>query len=930
MKKFLLFLTAAVGFSMTADAITIYGYQTWQPGAETPFRGPVKFDSEKPGEFTKIADYSNEGVVYSGYYFNYHWYGQMIEKGTQSSVNGLYEIDMNTGEKTLLVKGGTKLIDMTYDYSSGKIYGIQNGNSWFVEFNPADGQRTLLGRFTDGGSDVYMLALAADYSGKIYGISSTDVLYNIDPANGALTKIGDLGVDAGYDQTMTCDYSTGDIYWANNGDYCLYKVDPATGKATLLGALGPDGCSSMGSMFIPFIDAPAEAPDRVFNPHAQVEGGVVSLFWVVPSTNVRGGELKEFSGVRIYRDGELITDQPSSTASIGCECFYEDHVAQEGDYTYSFVPYNSAGDGGVDTKPLKVHVGTDRPGAVNNFTATPTDGGVTLTWEAPTQGATGGSFNASDITSYIVKRNGSKIATLEPDKLSYSETRSFGKYSYSVSATSTTGEGPATTIENVLVKPGDWIVMTTGTELVEPGKEYKFYDEGGPSSNYYNSRNDMLIIKPSVPNAYVTVAFDMFDIETYGDYLEVYQGSVNPGAAIEGELYGKFAANSVPSELKYIESQALSGALSFHFYSDIMETAPGWTARVNVVLRKEKDLAATSVYVPSIVRVGEEVLANVVVVNKGTDPAQNYKVELLEDNQVVATVDGSELCSGASVLYEIPYTPKSTGTVQFTGRVVYEGDLDESNNTTAAITRTILVKDAHVIMHDTATPTDVLVIPASFLAAESMGQTLYDAEFIGITADERYNLISIAFPYSEITKSYDNVPFELWVGETERDELATATVPASELTKVFDGTLNVSTADTHLEFTFDQPYAYNGGRFVYLLHKKDSDTANNGVKFRGCYGYEGTHKNVSRFASNWYAGSDPIDPETTFGYSGSDIRPDIRMIFIPAGAGVENVSVDSTDAPVQYFDLQGRPVANPSTGIYIRRQGSVASKVLIK
>ena len=41
-----------------------------------------------------------------------------------------------------------------------------------------------------------------------------------------------------------------------------------------------------------------------------------------------------------------------------------------------------------------------------------------------------------------------------------------------------------------------------------------------------------------------------------------------------------------------------------------------------------------------------------------------------------------------------------------------------------------------------------------------------------------------------------------------------------------------------------------------------------------------------------------------------------------------DITNDSTDAPVEYFDLQGRRVLNPTTGLYIRRQGSTATKVV--
>lgn len=43
-------------------------------------------------------------------------------------------------------------------------------------------------------------------------------------------------------------------------------------------------------------------------------------------------------------------------------------------------------------------------------------------------------------------------------------------------------------------------------------------------------------------------------------------------------------------------------------------------------------------------------------------------------------------------------------------------------------------------------------------------------------------------------------------------------------------------------------------------------------------------------------------------------------------SGVEDVSVDSSNAPAVYFDLQGRKVDNPGTGLYIVRRGNEVAK----
>ena len=48
------------------------------------------------------------------------------------------------------------------------------------------------------------------------------------------------------------------------------------------------------------------------------------------------------------------------------------------------------------------------------------------------------------------------------------------------------------------------------------------------------------------------------------------------------------------------------------------------------------------------------------------------------------------------------------------------------------------------------------------------------------------------------------------------------------------------------------------------------------------------------------------------------------------GAGVNDIIADSSDAPVEYFNLQGVRVAKPSNGIFIKRQGLKTSKVIVK
>ncbi len=54
------------------------------------------------------------------------------------------------------------------------------------------------------------------------------------------------------------------------------------------------------------------------------------------------------------------------------------------------------------------------------------------------------------------------------------------------------------------------------------------------------------------------------------------------------------------------------------------------------------------------------------------------------------------------------------------------------------------------------------------------------------------------------------------------------------------------------------------------------------------------------------------------------------IIELPESAGIGDIVADDVDAPVEFFNLQGVKVENPESGLYIRRQGSTATKVVIR
>lgn len=74
---------------------------------------------------------------------------------------------------------------------------------------------------------------------------------------------------------------------------------------------------------------------------------------------------------------------------------------------------------------------------------------------------------------------------------------------------------------------------------------------------------------------------------------------------------------------------------------------------------------------------------------------------------------------------------------------------------------------------------------------------------------------------------------------------------------------------------------------------------------------------------NWKM-DDPTNPD---GYTSVPIN--VTFNGVKATDGVGTIESDDTDAPVEYYNLNGQRVVNP-TGLVIRRQGNTVTKVIIK
>ncbi|MCM1070446.1 MAG: leucine-rich repeat domain-containing protein [[Clostridium] fimetarium] len=74
-----------------------------------------------------------------------------------------------------------------------------------------------------------------------------------------------------------------------------------------------------------------------------------------------------------------------------------------------------------------------------------------------------------------------------------------------------------------------------------------------------------------------------------------------------------------------------------------------------------------------------------------------------------------------------------------------------------------------------------------------------------------------------------------------------------------------------------------------------------------------------------------VPAESVAAYSKAEQWEDFGEILGDVeSAGIEDVEVDGNNAPAEYFNLNGVRVDNPENGLYIKRQGGKATKVLVK
>lgn len=288
---------------------------------------------------------------------------------------------------------------------------------------------------------------------------------------------------------------------------------------------------------------------------------------------------------------------------------------------------------------------------------------------------------------------------------------------------------------------------------------------------------------------------------------------------------------------------------------------------------------------------------------------------------------GSELAAGDLITIEsategakIYYTTEETETPS-TASTLYEGPLTFSE---AITIKAIAVKEG-MLDSDIATASYTLKVAgqskSTFDFAENGNVTTLTGESIvagnGQTDDSPNNLNNVAFTNGPIalviTTSNKTMP-RWWETATIKKEL-----------RIYNGnTVTISVKENGYKLSkivFDQGTAAQSNYAAITVTPETN--------------LDGEAGNWNNTTKTWTAPATGIVNQVKFNSTATGRLGGFTVTYVEdnnATAGIGYIDTDNTDAPVEYYNLQGVRISadNLTPGIYIRRQGSEVSKVLVR
>lgn len=867
-------LAGATGASAEV-ASRVYGIQIYSDSQPEGVQKLVSFSVDDPSYVTVEQDLSNYSIVaaaaYNGVYYMFHSDDGMVPSKyltydiAHKKITEVKDLDFNFDEAACLV-----ILDMTYDPGDQSLYAVAadlrnaevvdgqiNANFGLYWINPENGDAELVGL-----EEVTTITTLAAGQDELWGIDENGEFWLMDRWSGMPQDIlWSTGISPVGLQSMSFDMDNNCFYWASltvdgygNPVSNLISIELGEEWDTSMTELGKIGDNlELIGLYVDPNPVDPNAPRGVTDLTTEAaQGGVkeLTLTWTNPSYTVKGEKLESELTVTIYRnDAEVgkVKGQPGENMS------WTDHADLDAIYTYSLVvSYGDYTGEAVYTSPI--FVGTDVPGApLNVKAAREAEGfGITVTWNAPTEGENGGWFDASNLHYCITRYPDNVVVAADLAALTYTDntiTTQEG-YSYGVKVIAGESFGPEA-VSNIVVSGTPLELPYRMTLTVQDerlwtvcngdGDEYTWFVHrtgwGGtwdPMFRYYpeNTLNpqgeaDDWIISPSFEMKAGKKYLVSYDIRLLGVLFPTSSSLWIGTQATPDAMTTKLASYELEIVDQDWETRTVAVSVeqdgAYNIGYKVENRVP--VQFMNFYIREvaDIDLMATTLNGPTTLAGGEEVNFAVGVENTGFDTVDEFTVSLRDSNGTLLAEQtyNKEIKSGEATEVEIAWTPQTSGNYTLVADVNVEGDAIADNNTTTPLEVSVMAGGnwVDVAVGNSSTGFAPMMCNQTYSAA----QTIYSAELMAPCQGKQIEAMNY---FISICRKSVNANLEVWMGITDMAEFGDTTpIAESELTKVFEGTVAIEPGNDRLTILLDTPFEYTEGNLVVFTRATVAETA---------------------------------------------------------------------------------------------------------
>ena len=649
----------------------------------------------------------------------------------------------------------------------------------------------------------------------------------------------------------------------------------------------------------------------------------MSLKWKNPTHSKKGEQLDFLNYAKIYIDGK---DSVVLTDSVlpGRQMSWTDPKPTIGKHTYSVLVGNTAGDG--DAASVNTYIGVDKPGAPENLSVDyDADAGIiTLDWDQPQFGQKGGWFDPAGISYRVVRQPGNKVLTSNLTSRQYEDDDidDYANYVYQITTRTNSGLGATATSRGVLAGQSatlpirqDWEDSTTYAtwQVVDNNADGSTFTVD--HSNGYNSasaigwhfygqnvgkdKDESLYAPPvelvagkkyKVSCLVNSNPFSSFSLDiTYGSAAtkDAQTNTIMTYSDVtSGGGYAQMADTfQVSKSGRYFISWWLHDTPSTYVYFDNFRIEELFDNNLEATGLSNLNTAPTA---------GDKISTAVAYTNRGSKNASHFTVQLLDnDNNVLGSSSvAATLAAGATDTTNISWTvPDVEGSFAVRGKVIMNNDQCSADNETEPGYLNVQGTGLRAVTIGTGSEVSRSV-PFSYNGGIISESIYRSSDFQGMAG----NIDSLSFKVRfGMERDFLNVPFKIYLANTEQESMSTGWIQSGSMTKVFDGNIDMKTGSYDLTIRFDNPFSYTGGNLAVLV----MGPADNTLFLQQGYGM-GTYVTEYGLEASRIWSTDasyPEDPDNLDNTKGSfySYVPNAIFYFNPSNCGSLAGTVTDTD-----------------------------------